>query len=221
MIRVVIADDQALVRGGFRAILLAQPDLDVVGEAGDGAEAVARVAESHPDVALVDLRMPEVDGLEATRRIVASGSRCRVLIVTTFDADRHVYDAFTAGAAGFLLKTVSPESLVAGIRAVHDGEALVSGEITRRLISRFVAAPDPSTDTRLATLTERETEVLRHLALGLANAEIAAVLHLGIGTVKTHIARILTKLAARDRVQAVVAAYESGLVRPGERGKPT
>lgn len=220
MIRVVVADDQALVRGGFRAILAAHPDIEVVGEAGSGAEAVALVAAASPDVALVDVRMPEMDGIEATRRITASGSSCRVLMLTTFDVDEHVYDAFRAGATGFLLKTVSPEDLVAAVRAVDDGDALLAPPITRRLIERFVGAPSPTGDPRLAQLTDRELDVLRLVARGLSNAEIAAELYVSHGTVKTHVARVLMKLGLRDRVQAVIVAYETGVVSLGGRPAP-
>jgi DNA-binding NarL/FixJ family response regulator len=216
VIRVLIADDQALVRGGFRAILAGHPDIDVVAEAGTGVEAVAQVAATVPDVALVDVRMPEMDGIEATRRITAAGSGCHVLMLTTFDVDEHVYDAFRAGAAGFLLKTVSPEDLVTAVRAVHDGDALLAPTITRRLIERFVTAPKPTDDDRLDTLTDREREVLRLVAQGLSNTEIAAELFVSHGTVKTHVGRILTKLGLRDRVQAVVLAYETGLIRAGQ-----
>jgi DNA-binding NarL/FixJ family response regulator len=216
VIRVVIADDQTLVRGGFRAILAAEPDIEVVGEAGTGGEAVAQVAASSPDVALVDVRMPEMDGIEATGRITASGSPCRVLMLTTFDLDEHVYDAFRAGATGFLLKTVSPEDLVAAVRAVADGDALLAPVITRRLIERFVTAPAPTADRRLDALTDRERDVLALIAQGLSNSEIAGRLFVSHGTVKTHVGRILTKLGLRDRVQAVVVAYETGLVRAGQ-----
>jgi DNA-binding NarL/FixJ family response regulator len=215
VVRVLIVDDQALVRGGFRAILAAQPDLDVVGEAGSGAQAVDCVRALQPDVALVDVRMPGVDGIEATRRITASGASCRVLMLTTFDLDEYVYDAFRAGASGFLLKNVAPEDLVAAVRAVHSGDALLAPDITRRLIERFVTGPKPAEDPRLATLSDREREVFRLVAHGLSNSEIAAALLVSHGTVKTHIGRMLAKLGLRDRVQAVVLAYESGLVRPG------
>jgi DNA-binding NarL/FixJ family response regulator len=215
VVRVLIVDDQALVRGGFRAILAAQPDLDVVGEAGSGAQAVDCVRALQPDVALVDVRMPGVDGIEATRRITASGASCRVLMLTTFDLDEYVYDAFRAGASGFLLKNVAPEDLVTAVRAVHSGDALLAPDITRRLIERFVTGPKPAEDPRLATLSDREREVFRLVAHGLSNSEIAAALLVSHGTVKTHIGRMLAKLGLRDRVQAVVLAYESGLVRPG------
>jgi DNA-binding NarL/FixJ family response regulator len=174
------------------------------------------IRATRPDVALIDVRMPDMDGIEATRRITSSKNTCRVLMLTTFDLDEHVYDAFRAGASGFLIKNVSPEDLVAAVRSVHSGEALLDREITRRLIERFVAAPKPADDPRLAALSERELEVLRLVAQGRSNAEIAAELFVSHGTVKTHVGRILGKLGLRDRVQAVVAAYESGLVRPGE-----
>ncbi|HEU4675484.1 MAG TPA: response regulator transcription factor, partial [Motilibacteraceae bacterium] len=169
-----------------------------------------------PDVVLMDVRMPDVDGIEATRRITATGCAARVLILTTFDLDEHVYDAFRAGASGFLLKTVSPEHLVAAVRAAQAGEALLAPAVTRRLVERFVAAPRPGSDGRLAQLTERERDVLRLVAQGMSNDEIAAALFLSTGTVKTHVGHILAKAGLRDRVQAVVLAYESGLVRPGE-----
>jgi DNA-binding NarL/FixJ family response regulator len=215
VIRVLIADDQTLVRGGFRAILTGHADIDVIAEAGTGAEAVELVASTKPDVALIDVRMPEMDGIEATRRITASGSGCHVLMLTTFDVDEHVYDAFRAGAAGFLLKSVSPEDLTAAVRSINDGEALLAPAITRRLIERFASAPKATDDDRLDTLTDRERDVLRLIARGLSNTEIATELFVSHGTVKTHVGRILTKLELRDRVQAVVLAYETGLVQPG------
>ncbi|KRE63548.1 response regulator transcription factor [Nostocoides sp. Soil756] len=218
-IRVVIADDQALVRAGFRLILESEPGLAVVGEADDGAHALAVCAAQDPDVVLMDLRMPEVDGLEATRRLQASHSRAKVLALTTFDTERYVYEALRAGASGFLLKTAPPDRLVAAVRQVHAGEALLAPSITRRLIEDYVRRPGPGparTAGPLAHLTERETEVLRLVARGLSNAEIAERLFLGETTVKTHINRLLAKLPARDRVQAAIAAYEHGLVRPGD-----
>ena len=215
-VRVLIADDQALVRGGFRAILAADPRIDVVAEAGDGAEAVAAVARTRPDVALVDVRMPEMDGIEATRRITRSVDTCRVLILTTFDLDLHVYDAFRAGASGFLLKTVSPEALVSSVHAAYDGDCLLAPAVTRRLVERFVSTPTPHEGDRLSALTDREREVLGLVATGFSNAEIASTLFVSHGTVKTHVGRILAKLGLRDRVQAVVLAYECGLVRAGE-----
>jgi len=204
------------VRGGFRAILNAQSDIDVVAEAGTGVEAVHVVASRSPDVVLMDVRMPEMDGIEATRRLTAAGSAARVLMLTTFDVDEHVYDAFRAGATGFLLKTVSPEDLVAAVRTAYAGDALLAPAITRRLIERFTAAPQAQSNRRLEALTDRERDVLHLVAQGLSNGEIAGRLFVSPGTVKTHIGRILAKLGIRDRVQAVVFAYETGLVRPGE-----
>jgi DNA-binding NarL/FixJ family response regulator len=213
-VRVLIADDQALVRTGFRKILESEPDLEVVGEAGDGAEAVERVALLRPDVVLMDIRMPGVDGLEATRRVAG---RTRVLILTTFDASEYVYEALRAGASGFLLKDTPAAQLVTGIRVVAQGEALLAPSVTRRLIEQFARRPAPSfRPEAVAELTARELEVLRLLARGLSNAEIAQELVIGDATVKTHVARVLQKLGLRDRVQAVVIAYESGLVQPGE-----
>lgn len=215
MIRVMVADDQALVRGGFRAILAANQDIDVIAEAGTGREAVDLVAAAAPDVALLDIRMPEMDGIEATRRIIAAGADTRILILTTFDVDQHVYDAFRAGATGFLLKTVSPEDLVTAVRAAHAGDALLAPTITRRLVERFAATPQPGNHPQLQALTERERDVLQFVAQGLSNDEIAGRLFVSAGTVKTHVSRIFSKLGLRDRVQAVVLAYETGLVRPG------
>ncbi|WP_116110510.1 MULTISPECIES: response regulator [Amycolatopsis] len=214
--RVVIADDQALVRTGFRMIL-ASGGIDVVGEAADGAEAVATVRDLDPDVVLMDIRMPAMDGLEATRRILARSPGCRVLMLTTFDLDRYVYDALAAGASGFLLKDVTPEHLVAAVRLVGSGDALLAPSITRRLVERFAAGqPRPALHRDLAVLTPRELQVLTLVARGRSNAEIAAELTLSEATVKTHVARIFAKLALRDRAQAVVLAYETGLVSPGE-----
>ncbi|KAB1906387.1 response regulator transcription factor [Micromonospora sp. AMSO1212t] len=216
-VRVVVADDQALVRTGFRMILTAG-GVDVVAEAATGAEAVDAVRRTRPDVVLMDVRMPELDGLEATRRILTGAVAApRIIILTTFDLDQYVYAALAAGASGFLLKDVTPEHLVAAVRMVQDGDALLAPAITRRLVRRF-ARHDPQTAAvhrDLATLTRRETEVLRLLAGGLSNAELAEALHLPEATVKTHVARILAKLGLRDRVQAVVVAYETGLVSPG------
>jgi DNA-binding NarL/FixJ family response regulator len=223
-VRVVIADDQALVRGGFRLILTAA-GMDVVAEAADGAQAVAAVLERRPDVALMDIRMPQLDGIEATRRILAAcepGAGVRIIILTTFDLDRYVYDALAAGASGFLLKDVTPEHLVAAVQLVRTGDALLAPSITRRLVERFTpgaappgvpAASAPGPD--LSSLTPREQEVLGLLARGMSNAEIACAFTLSEATVKTHVARILSKLDLRDRVQAVVLAYEIGLVSPG------
>jgi DNA-binding NarL/FixJ family response regulator len=214
---VVIADDQALVRGGFRMILGAA-GIPVVAEAADGMQAVAAVLKHRPDVALIDIRMPEMDGLEATRRILADPSArgCRVLILTTFDLDQYVYAALTAGASGFLLKDVSPEQLVAAVRMVRTGDALLAPSITRRLIQRFAppTAARSKTHASLSDLTPRELEVFHLLAQGLSNAELAGELTVSEATVKTHVARILAKLQLRDRVQAVVLAYETGLVGP-------
>ncbi len=215
-LRVVVADDQALVRAGFRMILTAD-GIDVVAEATNGAEAVDAVRRTLPDVVLMDIRMPEVDGLEATRRILTGDtSEPRVIILTTFDLDRYVYAALSAGASGFLLKDVTPEHLVAAVRMVRSGDALLAPAITRRLVERFASrsADTAAIHRNLSALTPRELEVLRLLAQGLSNAELAAHLHLSEATVKTHVARILAKLGLRDRVQAVVVAYETGLVSP-------
>jgi DNA-binding NarL/FixJ family response regulator len=215
-IKVVIADDQALVRGGFRMILDAREDIDVAGEAADGAEAIALVAEHQPDVVLMDVRMPTVDGIEATRQIVASGSSARIIILTTHDVDEYVFAALRAGSSGFLLKDVRPPDLVEAIRVVARGDALLAASVTRRLLDRFAAVlPDgAATPADLDELTERELEVLRLVALALSNAEIAARLVLTEATVKTHVSSVLRKLDLRDRVQAVVYAYDVGLVRP-------
>jgi DNA-binding NarL/FixJ family response regulator len=217
-LRVVIADDQALVRAGFRLMLDAQPDIAVVAVAADGEEAVEAWRRVRPDVLLMDIRMPRLDGLEATRRIMTDGGQgCRVLILTIFDLDEYVYAALRAGASGFLLKDVTPEQLIAAVRLVAAGDALLAPSITRRLVERYAhPAPVPAPARQaLATLTPRELEVLRLLARGLANVEIADALHLSEATAKTHVAHILPKLGLRDRVQAVVFAYETGLVRPG------
>jgi DNA-binding NarL/FixJ family response regulator len=221
MIRVLLCDDQALVRSGFRMILEAREDLEVVGEAADGLEAVERTREAAPDVVLMDVRMPNVDGVEATRRIAASGSRARVLILTTFDLDEYVYEAIRAGASGFLLKDVQPVQLVDAVRVVAAGDALLAPTVTRRLLDRFsesLPGEDVKPRPELDTLTERELEVLKLLAGGLSNAELAERLFLSETTVKSHISSVLRKLDLRDRVQAVVLAYEAGLVRPGSTG---
>ena len=218
MIKVLVADDQELVRGGFRLILDAQDDLEVVAEAGDGRAAIDQAARFRPDVVLMDVRMPELDGIAATRTVVAEGLAAHVLVLTTFDEDRIVYDALKAGASGFLLKTAPPARLVDAVRVVAAGETLLAPRITRRLIEEFVRQPPPgdSADERLAELTDREREVLTLIARGRSNAEIASTLVVSGATVKTHVNRILAKLGVRDRVQAVVAAYETGLVRAGE-----
>ncbi len=217
-LRVLVVDDQALVRAGFRMILDAEPGIDVVGEAADGGEAVRAARELRPDVVLMDVRMPEVDGLEATRRILGEdGGASRVLMLTTFDLDEYVYEALRAGASGFLLKDTPPEQLVAAIRVVAGGEALLSPSVTRRVIEQFLTR-QPShgrPPAELSELTARELEVLRLLARGLSNAEIAGELYVSETTVKTHVAHVLQKCRLRDRVQAVVLAYESGLVEPG------
>jgi DNA-binding NarL/FixJ family response regulator len=219
VIRLLIADDQALVRDGFGMILDAQEDMEVIGAAADGREAIERARELRPDVVLMDIRMPEVDGIEATRRLQADGdSAPRILMLTTFDQNEYVYEAMKAGASGFLLKDVRREELVGAVRVVAAGEALLAPALTRRLIEDFVRRPPPGAGPSgaMAELTERELDVVRLVARGLSNAEIAAELVVSEATVKTHIARILGKLGLRDRVQVVVAAYESGFVRPGE-----
>jgi DNA-binding NarL/FixJ family response regulator len=217
---VLIVDDQALVRAGFRMILEAEPDMEVVGEAANGREAVTEARNLKPDVVLMDVRMPEIDGIEATKRLLGEdGAETKIVMLTTFDMDEYVYDALRAGASGFLLKDVPPEQLVAGIRAVASGDALLAPSVTRRVIEEFVRRPPPSLRTlppKLGELTARELEVLKLIARGLSNAEIAAELYVSETTVKTHVAHVLMKLALRDRVQAVVLAYESGLIAPGE-----
>jgi DNA-binding NarL/FixJ family response regulator len=215
-IRVLLCDDQALVRSGFRMILEARPDLEVVGEAEDGLQAIELTGQTDPDVVLMDVRMPNLDGVEATRRIVGSGSPARVIVLTTYDVDEHVYDAVRAGASGFLLKDVQPTQLVEAIRVVAAGDALLAPSVTRRLLDKFATslsdrAPPPDS---LSSLTDREIEVLRLLATGLSNAELAERLFVSEATVKTHVSNVLRKLGVRDRVQAVVLAYDAGLVRP-------
>jgi RNA polymerase sigma factor (sigma-70 family) len=217
-VRVVVADDQALVRTGFRMILTAD-GIEVVAEASNGTEAIEAVRRTRPDVVLMDIRMPGLDGLEATRRILAAdGDAPRVLMLTTFDLDEYVYAALAAGASGFLLKDVTPEQLTAAVRLVQAGDALLAPSITRRLVERFARGGKEASAVHrdLASLTPREREVLQLLARGLSNAELAAAFQLSEATVKTHVARILGKLQLRDRVQAVVVAYETGLVAPGE-----
>ena len=218
-IRVLLVDDQELVRTGFRMILDAEPDIDIVGEAGDGAAAIAASTELHPDVVLMDIRMPGVDGIEATRQICRNhrDNDPRVLILTTFDIDDYVYEALRAGASGFLLKDTPADDLVDGVRIVAAGDALLAPSVTRRLIAEFTTRPttDKGPSPALDELTERELEVLAQLARGLSNAELAEALFVSETTIKTHVSHILTKLELRDRVQAVVVAYESGLVQPG------
>jgi DNA-binding NarL/FixJ family response regulator len=217
VLRVLLCDDQEMVRAGFRLILDLEDDLEVVGEAPDGSRALDLVARTSPDVVLMDVQMPVLDGIEATRRIVAAGSTARVLVLTTFDLDAYVYAAMKAGASGFLLKDAPREQLVAAVRMVARGDALLAPAVTRRLIEAYVSQPPPQTGVpaALECLSEREREVLRHVARGQSNAEIAADLFLGEATVKTHVARVLAKLGLRDRVQAAVLAYETGFVRPG------
>jgi DNA-binding NarL/FixJ family response regulator len=216
VIRVVLADDQELIRGGLRAILDSEHDISVIAEAGDGAAAAREAAAHGADVVLMDVQMPGVDGLEGTRRVIAARPDCRVLVLTMFDLDEYVFSALRAGASGFLLKTTPPAELGAAVRACHSGELLFAPAITRRLVETYVRRP-PARDgipARLEELTAREIDVLRAIARGLSNAEIAAELFLGESTVKTHVTRILMKLGLRDRVQAVVLAYECGLVVP-------
>ena len=220
MIRVLLADDQALVRGGFRVILESQEDIDVVGEAADGNEAIRLAAALRPDLILMDVRMPNVDGLEATQRIAATPGAPRIVILTTFDADEHVYEAMKAGASGFLLKDLRPEDLAQAVRTVAAGETLLANAVTRRLVERFVRRPPPGSNPDLRDLTSRETEVLELVARGRSNAEIGAALYVGEATVKTHVTHVLQKLGLRDRVQLVIFAYETGLVEPGGEAVP-
>jgi DNA-binding NarL/FixJ family response regulator len=219
-IRIVLVDDQELVRAGFRMVLEAQPDMHVVGEAGDGLAAIDLAGRLHADVMVMDARMPRLDGVEATRRIRLAGERPRVLMLTTFDLDEYAFAALKAGASGFLLKDVPPEELLFAIRAVHSGDSVVAPSTTRRLIDQFAAhlpgGAAPASPPELAELTDREHEVLLHVAQGLSNQEIAQLLYLSEATVKTHVGRVLAKLGLRDRVQTVVYAYEHGLVRAGQ-----
>jgi DNA-binding NarL/FixJ family response regulator len=220
VIRVLIADDQALIRGGFRMILESRDDIDVVGEAADGVEALAAARRLRPDVVLMDIRMPRLDGIQATRQLLKDGSGgVRVLVLTTFDLDEYVYEAIRAGASGFLLKNVEPSELVRAVRVVAAGEALLAPSITGRLLQRFLTLPPPGAGVppQLAQLTEREVEVLTLVGQGMSNAEIAEALFLSQTTVKTHLAHIFAKLSLRDRVQAVIVAYEAGLVRAGQQ----
>jgi DNA-binding NarL/FixJ family response regulator len=218
-IRVAVADDQPLVRGGFGALVAHTPDLEFAGEAADGEEAVAVAVKERPDILLMDIRMPRLDGIEATRRIIGDPActATKVVILTTFDLDEYVYGALRAGASGFLLKDARPEDLLAAIRLVAAGEALLAPSVTRRLIERFAALPAPArTDaSALAGLTDREREVLALVARGLSNAELAERIHVSLATAKTHVGHLLTKLGARDRAQLVMLAYETGLVAPG------
>jgi DNA-binding NarL/FixJ family response regulator len=217
-IRILLVDDERLLRTGFSMILRSEPDLAVVGEAADGHEAVTATAELHPDVILMDIRMPGLDGLEATRRIVASGSSARILVLTTFDLDTYVYAALAAGASGFLLKDTLPDELLAAVRVVASGQALLAPSVTRRLLEEFATRPTPGAAAPapwLATLTAREQEVLVAVARGLSNTEVAETLFMSPATAKTHVSRLLSKLHARDRAQLVVLAYEAGIVSPG------
>ncbi|GAA4736062.1 response regulator [Phytohabitans rumicis] len=217
MIRVLVADDQAIVRAGIAAVLAAEPDIEVVGQSADGAAAVAQVRALRPDVAVLDIRMPGLDGLTATARIIAEVPATRVVVLTTFGLDEYVFAALRAGAAGFVLKDADPERVVDAVRVVAGGDALLDPGVTRRLIDRFAAGPGPGDAERLAALTPRETDVLRQVARGLSNVEVAGALGISPATVKDHVAVILGKLGVRDRVQATIAAYEAGLIRPGVR----
>ncbi|SHN48221.1 response regulator [Cryptosporangium aurantiacum] len=215
MIRVLLVDDQLLVRAGFRLVVDSQPDLTVVGEAGDGRAAVAEALRLRPDVVVMDVRMPMMDGIEATRRIIALPDPPKVVVLTTYDLDEHALAAIRAGASGFLLKDGAPEDMLAALRTVHAGDAVIAPSTTRRLLDTLAPATDPAAVRAVATLTDRERDVLVAMARGYSNAEIAERLVVSTGTVKTHVGRILAKLGARDRVQAVVTAYEAGLIRPG------
>ena len=218
-IRVLVADDQSMVRAGFRRLLSSEEGIEVVAEAGNGQEAIEKAARFHPTVILMDIRMPELDGLEATRRILAADPAARVLILTTFDLDEYVYEALTAGASGFVLKDDPAEQLIAAVRTVAAGDALLSPAVTKRVIKQFVRVPRPEPPRELHELTAREREILRLIAAGLSNAEIGAQLYISETTVKTHVTHIFQKLSLRDRVQAVVLAYQTGLFE-GETGAP-
>jgi DNA-binding NarL/FixJ family response regulator len=217
VIKILIADDHEVMRSGLRGMLDAQEDMQVVGEASDGAEAVDKVLRLHPDIVVMDIRMPRLDGIEATRRLQSQGAAAKVLVLTTFDLDEYVFEALRAGAGGFMLKDAPPRQLAEAVRTVAEGEALLAPAVTRRLVERFVSRPpaEKVREDRFSELTAREMEVLRLVTRGMSNAEIGAELHLSEGTVKTHVTRVLSKLGVRDRVQAVVLAYESGLVEPG------
>lgn len=222
-IRVLLVDDQTMVRAGFRLILESEPDIEVAGEAEDGARAIDAARSLRPDVILMDIQMPVLDGLAATRQLLRPEEELpsRILILTTFERDEYVFEALRAGASGFLLKNAPPEDLIAAVRIVAAGDALLAPSVTRRIIAEFARLPAPAAPSpALAELTEREVETLRHLARGLTNAEIAARLFVGEATVKTHVSSILTKLTLRDRVQAVVFAYETGLIQPGQADEP-
>ena len=214
MISVLLADDQALVRGGFRLILDAEPDIEVIAEAADGGQAINAALQARPDVVLMDIRMPALDGIQATRRLIPQLPATRVVMLTTFDLDDYIVDAFRAGASGFLLKTAPPQQLVAAVRTVHAGDALLAPASTRRLIEQSARPPAPA--PALDMLTPREHDVLRLLARGLTNAEIAQQLVVEPSTIKSHVASVLAKLGLRDRVQAVITAYETGLIQPGQ-----
>ena len=216
-IRVLVADDQSMVRAGFRMLLAGEDDIEVVAEASNGLEAVDKAARFHPSVVLMDIRMPELDGLQATQRILATDSAARILILTTFDLDEYVFEALKAGASGFVLKDDSPEQLIAAIRTVADGEALLSPTITRRVIEKFAQIAPPAPPKEFEQLSERERDVFRLMARGLSNAEIGSELYISETTVKTHVTHILQKLNLRDRVQAVVLAYQTGLFEPDLR----
>jgi DNA-binding NarL/FixJ family response regulator len=216
-VRVLVADDQSMVRAGFRMLLADEPDIEVVAEASNGLEAIDKAARFHPTVILMDIRMPELDGLEATRRILAKNNGARILILTTFDLDEYVYEALRAGASGFVLKDDPPEQLLAAIRTVAAGDALLSPTVTKRVIQQFTRLPRPAPPKELDELSDREREVFRLIARGLSNSEIGHELYIGETTVKTHITHILQKLDLRDRVQAIVLAYETGLFDAGAR----
>jgi DNA-binding NarL/FixJ family response regulator len=218
-IRVLVADDQSMVRAGFRMLLSSQDDIEVVAEASNGLEAIDKAARFHPSVVLMDIRMPELDGLQATRRILAADEDARILILTTFDLDEYVYEALRAGASGFVLKDDPPEQLLGAIRTVADGEALLSPAVTKRVIKQFTRIPQPAPPRQLDELTERELDVFRLIARGLSNAEIGKELYISDTTVKTHITHILQKLDLRDRVQAVVLAYQTGLFETDARSQ--